>query len=397
MNVPLGRLFGTEVRAHWSWIPILAFITVVFGLELTSGGGSDWPALLAWGTSIATAALVFVSVTAHELAHVAVARRNGMEGPVVVVQLLGGTFVMEVRPRTPGQEFRTALAGPALSLAATVILGAAAALLTYGAIDIDRAPQGLQAIQFVIVMVCVFNAFLGFVNLIPGYPMDGARILHAVAWRRTGQEAAATAAAVRVGRYVGGGLMVTGAVTMAVTDPFAGLALVIAGWLILGSSRLLDRRALLQGLVAGVRVSDATDPDPARVPPQLTLDVFAGDYLGELLGTAALVERGAELLGLIGTAQIRRIPRRSWTSIRTEQVMVPIANVPRVSADTGLWAALETLERSGLDALLVGPAGSALALVTRRSAARLVHAKAEEQQREKLVTGQDKRGGFGGL
>jgi Zn-dependent protease len=391
MNVPLGRIFGTEIRAHWSWIPILAFITVVFGLELTSGGASDWPAPLAWGAAIATAVLVFASVTAHELAHVAVARRDGMEGPVVVVQLLGGSFVMEVRPLTPGQEFRTALAGPALSLVATVVLGAAAAVLGYGAIDIDRAPQGLQAIQFVIVMVCVFNAFLGFVNLIPGYPMDGARIFHALAWRRTGQEAAATAAAVRLGRYVGGGLMVTGAFTLAVADAFAGLGLVIAGWLILGSSRLLDRRALLQGLVAELRAGDATDPDPARVPPQLTLDVFAAAYLGELLGTAALVERGAELLGLIGTAQIRRIPRRSWTSTRTEQVMVPIANVPRVTADTGLWAALETLERSGLDALLIGTAGIDSAVVTRRSAARLIHAKAEEQQREKLATGGDKR------
>jgi Zn-dependent protease len=392
MNVPLGRIFGTEIRAHWSWIPILAFITVVFGLELTSGGASDWPGPMAWAAAIATAVLVFASVTAHELAHVAVARRNGMEGSVVVVQLLGGNFVMEVRPKTPGQEFRTALAGPALSLVAAVILGAAGAVLTYGAIDIDRAPQGLQAIEFVIVMVCVFNAFLGFVNLIPGYPMDGARIFHAVAWHRTGQEAAATAAAVRLGRYVGGGLMVTGAFTLAVADPFAGLGLVIAGWLILGSSRLLDRRALLQGLVAELHAGDATDPDPARVPPQLTLDVFAGAYLGELLGTAALVERGAELLGLIGTAQIRRIPRRSWTSTRTEEVMVPIANVPRVTADTGLWAALETLERSGLDALLIGTAGSDSAVVTRRSAARLIHAKAEEQQREKLATGVDRRG-----
>ena len=76
--------------------------------------------------------------------------------------------------------------------------------------------------------------------------------------------------------------------------------------------------------------------------------------------------------------------------------MVPIGKVPRVSADTGLWAALEALERSGLDALLIGPAGSDSALVTRRSAARLIHAKAEEEQRERLATGGEKRGRFRG-
>jgi hypothetical protein len=133
------------------------------------------------------------------------------------------------------------------------------------------------------------------------------------------------------------------------------------------------------------------------VPPQLTLDVFAAEYLGERIGTAALVERGAELIGLLGTAQIRRIPRRSWTNTRTEQAMVPIAQVPRIIAETGLWAALEMLERSGLDALLLASSGDDPALVTRRSAARLIQAKAEEHQREMLSTGQKKRGRFLGL
>lgn len=320
-----------------------------------------------------------------------------MEGPIVVIQLLGGTFVSGVSPKTPGQEFRIAAAGPALTLVVTAVLGALAAILTVGPVDINRAPQGLQALQFVATMLCVFNAFLAFVNLIPGYPLDGARIVHALAWRRTGQEAAATAAAVRVGRYVGLVLMAAGALIMVFWDLFGGLGLVVAGWLIVGSSRLLDRRTVLQSLVAGLLAGDATDSEQARVPPQLTLDVFAGEYLGERLGTAALVERGADLIGLVGTAQIRRIPRRSWPNTRTEQAMVPIANVPRVSGDTGLWTALEMLERSGLDALLLAPAGEDQALVTRRSAARLIHARAEEHQREMLATGRGKRGRFGGL
>ena len=320
-----------------------------------------------------------------------------MEGPVVVIQLLGGTFVTGLSPKTPGQEFRIAVAGPALTLVVTAVLGAFAAILAVGQGDINQAPQGLQALGLVAAMLCVFNGFLAFVNLIPGYPLDGARIVHALAWRQSGQEAAATATAVRVGRFVGMVLMAAGALTMIFLDLFGGLGLVLAGWLIMGSSRLLDRRTVLQGLVAGLLAGDAADLEQARVPPQLTLDVFAGEYLGERLGTAALVERGAELIGVVGTAQIRRIPRRSWPNTRTEQAMVPIGNVPRISGDTGLWTALEMLERSGLDALLLVPAGADQALVTRRSAARLIHARAEEQQRERLVTGRGKRGRFGGF
>jgi CBS domain-containing protein len=148
--------------------------------------------------------------------------------------------------------------------------------------------------------------------------------------------------------------------------------------------------------VAGLLVRDAEDSDPGHVPPQLTLDVFASAYLGERVGAAALVERGSELLGLIGTAQIRRIPRRIWTQTRTEQAMVPIAAVPTVNGDSDLWSALEILERTGLDALLVGAAGSGAALMTRRSAARVVHERAQERQRELMAQNQVKKGRFGG-
>jgi CBS domain-containing protein len=163
----------------------------------------------------------------------------------------------------------------------------------------------------------------------------------------------------------------------------------------MGSSRILDRRSVLQSLISGLRVSDAEDEDPARVPPQLTLDVFAGEYLTERLGAAALVERGTELLGLIGTVQIRRVPRRSWTRTRTEDAMVSIANVPTLAGDSDLWSALEVLERSGLDALLVstgGSEGGASVLMSRRSAAKIVHQKAEERQRELIAQGQIKKG-----
>jgi len=376
MGLTLGRVFGTEVRAHWSWVLVLAFIVVVFGMDMSDGTAASWPPALAWGSSIATAALVFASVTAHELAHVRVARRNGQQTPVAVVQLLGGPYVMAVQPKTAGEEFRIAVAGPLFSFLIAAALGVPTTVLLLG--PFDNAPDGLQAISFVLTMVTVFNAFLCLINLVPGYPLDGARILHAVVWQRTGQETAATAAAVRVGRYVGLSLIGAGAVVVIAADALAGLCLVVSGWLVLASSRFLDRRSVVQNLIAGLRVSDAQDTEAARVPPQLTLDVFASEYLAERLGAAALVERGSDLLGLIGTAQIRRIPRRIWTQTRTEDAMVPIAAVPRMTGDTDLWSALEVLERTGLDALLISIGDAGTALVSRRSAAKLVHERAEQ-------------------
>lgn len=393
MGLTLGRVFGTEVRAHWTWVPISAFIAVVFGLDLSNGTTASWPVELAWTASIATAILVFASVTAHELAHVKVARRNGQEIPMVVVQLLGGPYIMEVKPKTAGEEMRIALAGPAVSLVVAAAFGLVGGVLLLG--PIDKAPNGLQAVALVATMVAAFNLFLCVINLVPGYPMDGARILHAVVWRRSGQESIATAAAIRIGRRVGLSLIGAGLISTAVLDVVMGMALFVAGWLVMSSSRFLDRRSVLQELISGLRVSDAEDTDTARVPPQLTLDVFAASYLGERLGAAALVERGEELLGLIGTAQIRRIPSRLWTQTRTEDAMVGIGNVPSVNGDTDLWSALEVLERTGLDALLVA-AGAPGTLVSRRSAAKVVHEKAEERHRQLMTAAPIKKSRFRG-
>jgi Zn-dependent protease len=381
-GVPIGRLFGTEVRAHWTWVFLLALTTVVFGSGLSARTDIGFDAVSGWTTAVVCAVLLFASVAVHELAHVYMARRNGVGGSVVVVQVLGGTYLMEVHAKTPSQELRVAIAGPLASLAMFAVFGG------FGiALDIlwggpPPAPIVITCATVVGELIGVFNLFLAAINMVPGYPMDGARVVHALAWSRTGLETSGNAAASRVGRWTGLAAIAIGAVIAPMTDWWPGLALVVAGWMLVGSSRLLDRRALLQGLLAGALVSDAADVDLARIPPQLTLDVFAGQYLAEGLGTVALVERGQELLGLIGTSQIRRIPRRNWASMHTEQAMVPLAKVPWIAADLELWPALELLERSGLDALLIGTGLPVSAMLTRRSATRLIRERVEEQARQ---------------
>jgi Zn-dependent protease len=394
MGLTLGRVFGTDIRAHWSWILVLAFISVMFGLDLSDGTAATWPTALAWGSSIATALFVFASVTAHEIGHVKVARSNGQVVPVAVVQLLGGPYIMEVRPKTAGEELRIALAGSAVSIVIAIPFGIVAAILWFG--PFDSAPDGVQAVGFVTAMIAGFNAFLALLNLIPGYPLDGARVVHAVVWMRTQNESVAMAWSIRVARYVGLALIGTGAVTMAISDPIAGLCLVVAGWLVVSSSRLLDRRSVVQDLVDGLFVKDAEDTEPGSVPPQLTLDVFAGEYLADRLGAAALVRRGTELLGLIGTAQIRKVPKGKWMSTRTEQAMAAISSIPVVSPGLDLWSALEILERTGLDALLVSVGGEGTTLVTRRSAAKLVHDRAEVRHKALDLGLPRKKGWFRG-
>ena len=183
---------------------------------------------------------------------------------------------------------------------------------------------------------------------------------------------------------------------MTFSDLFLGFAVVLAGWMVMNSSKFMDRRSGLQELISGLKAGDAVDGDIGSVPPQLTLDVFAAEYLKDRTGSAAVVERGDDILGLIGTAQIRRIPARSWPNTHTEQAMVKIADVTTIGADVDLWSALETLERARQDALLVTTGEPGTHLLTRRSAAKLVHEKAEEQRRQLTALVQAKRSRFRG-
>ena len=350
---PLFRAFGTEIRIHWTWVILLAVITVTFGQGLATQPDTSLDPVWSWGIAIAIAALVLVSVVIHELGHVGLASRNRLGGGIVVVQLLGGAYLMDLKPRTAGQELRIASAGSLISVALALAFGGVFALLDAIWSGDTVAPTGIQAIAFVVQSLALFNAFVAAVNLIPAYPLDGGRIVHALAWARSGKDIYATRFATRFGRMVGYAVMIAGVATVGLVDIWPGIALLVAGWLLVGSSRVLERRLVLQELISGARVSEALDPDIEHVPPQLTLDVFASPFLGEKVGTVDLVERDQKVLGLVGTAQVRRIPQSRWPQVRTEEAMVPLGKVPRIRADSDLWVAIETLERSGLDAIVV--------------------------------------------
>jgi Zn-dependent protease len=375
-SLPVCRVFGVEIRLHWSWVILLAIITVGLGESLAVSVKSSANVTLGWVAAGGASLLILVSVVAHELAHVRAGRGTGPAPSVVVVQLLGGTYVMDARPQSPGQELRLAAAGPLVNMLFVLAFGGLAVGLDFAA----GSDESLLLLSVAALVPAAFNLFMALVSIIPGYPLDGARVVHAIAWARSGRPEAATRTAVRVGRISGYAIMLVGLVLAALLL-VAGLAMVLAGWLLVGSSRLLERRLVVEELVAGATVADAIVADVDRLPGQLTLDVFADEFMAGQTAGAALVERGQEPVGIIGLSQIRRIPRRRWETTHAEDAMVALAAVPRVAPDAPLWPALEILERSGLDALAVEGKGD-MQLITRISVSRVVKERVEDQMRQ---------------
>jgi Zn-dependent protease len=370
-GVPVARLFGIEIRLHLSWIFIIAIVTVTVGGRLGSLQPSA-DASLAWVIG-AVAALGFLgTVVAHELAHALVSRRAGMPIEAITVHFIGSPATVDVRANTPRSEAAVALAGPLTSL----FLGVVLIVLSF--LGFASEISALRIVGDVLFIVGALDIVLAGVSIVPAFPLDGGRVVRAIVWARTGSEIRGARSAGRVGRVVGWILVSVGLAVIFAGETVDGLMIGLIGWFLGASARSVDRWLLLDGLIKGVRVGEAMEPTLETISPQLTLDTFAGQVLDGTLGPALPVVRDEVLVGLVGALQLRGVPQREWPSTRTVDVMIDVADLPPpLGPDESLSDGLERLRASRLDGLPVLDNSGLRGVLTRRSIAVALRARAD--------------------
>jgi Zn-dependent protease len=387
-GVPIARLFGIEIRLHLSWIFIVVIVTATVGSRLSAIEPSD-DATLAWLIGVVASIVFMATVVAHELAHALVARRSGMAVDAISVHFIGSPAVVDVRGPTPRAEAAIALAGPVTSL----LIGLACVGLAL--VGATTGPGPVRTIADVLVIVGALDLVLALVSLVPAYPLDGGRVVRAIGWARVGDPRQGAKLAAMVGRGVGWLMVAAGLAVILLggargdavggdlddngfgTYVLDGIMLGIIGWFLGASARSVDRWVVLDGLIAGVRVSEAMEEEVETISPQLTLDTFGPQVLDGTLGPALPVFRGGVLIGMVGAGQLRSIPRRDWPSTRTAEVMVGLAEVPSVGPDESLTEGLERLRESRLDGLPVLEGTDLRGVLTRRSIAVALRARAD--------------------
>jgi CBS domain-containing protein len=214
-------------------------------------------------------------------------------------------------------------------------------------------------------VVGLMNLVLGGVNLLPAFPLDGGRVARGLAWARTGDPARALRIAARVGRRVGLLLAGSGFVVVLMVNSIDGLMLALCGWFLHSSGRTVERSADVDAILEGLHVADVMERDVNGVPPGLTLDTFGAQLL-DGSASALPVMQGDELVGILGTQQVRKVKRDRWPQTHAADLMVASDTVPTVAPDTSLRAATDSLRRSGLDGIPVLEAGALAGIVTRR-------------------------------
>jgi len=365
-GIPLGSFHGIPVRLHYSWLVIFALVTWGLSANYFPIGYPHWSVTAYVAVGLATSVLFFCSVLAHELAHSLVAQAAGIRVHSITLFILGGLAQIAQEPGRPNVEFRVALAGPATSLALGVL---------FGAISIAAAGVS-EPLVAVSAWLGRINIVLAVFNLIPGFPMDGGRVLRSIIWWRTGSLRGATRTASAIGRGVGY-LFVFGGIWMIFGGNWGGLWIAFIGWFIQSAAAGSYREVVLQDMLQGHRVSEVMMRDCPAVSPQLTLEELVNDYiLGSGRRCFPVVE-GSRALGLVTLHNVKQAPRELWSTMTLGEAMTPLDKLKLVEPDQDLSTVLQLMTTEDVNQLPVVDEGKIVGMVARENLLTFIHTRAE--------------------
>ncbi len=369
-GIAVARVFGIEIRVSFAWAFLIALVTLIGSQQSAVAAPSLGP-VVHWLIGLVIALVFLATVVAHELAHALVGRRRGVTTTSIQLGFIGGLAPLSIEASRPRDELVIALVGPLVSLLVAVVSIPAAMLVGAGG-------GALTAVAGGILVVGGLNLVLAVLSLLPGMPLDGGRVVRALAWAGTHDRDRASSIAARVGRLLGFTLVGVG-VAMALADMISGGLLVLClGWLLATGSSTLNKRTALQRLLRGATVADALRRDVPRVGPNLTIDTFVDRFEGDDGISALPVMDDETVLGVIGTKRLQRLGRRKFSATRAADVMVSPPTARYLAPDEDLWTAVEMMNRLGYDGLAVVDAGVFAGMVVRESIGELIMARTGE-------------------
>ena len=340
-NIPLGRVLGIPIGIDYSWFLIFALLTWSFATSYFPAEFPRWAPALYWATGAATAILMFASVLLHELGHSVVALRYKIPVRSINLFIFGGVATIGAEPPSAVAELLIAVAGPFTSLVLAGLFWLAKPLAA-GVPPLWGLFKYLAYINFVLVLF----------NLIPAYPLDGGRVFRAFVWGATHSMRRATVIAANVGRFFGFVFIFIG-MWQVFAGNLGGLWTAFIGWFLESAATSQVQQAVVQDLIGGHTVAQAMGRSCAAVPAEMTLQQLVDDHVLGGGRRCFLVTRGPDTVGLMTLHRLREVPRSEWARTSAAQVMLPIDTLRSVGPETGLWAALQEMDRDGVNQLPV--------------------------------------------
>lgn len=363
----LGSVWGIPIGLHWS-------LLLVFALLVWSLGGGYFPAeypdlapTTAYLLAALTGILFFASIVLHELGHAWVALREGVPVRGITLFIFGGVAEIAAAPKTAGAEFRIAVGGPLVSFALFVLFQGLS--LLDGSISALAAPTEWLA---------RINLMLLLFNLIPGYPLDGGRMLRAAVWQLSGSEKTGWRVAMASGQLVSFGFIAWGVFRIVQGDVANGVWIAFIGWFLQNATAAENGAKTVQHQLAGTTVGQAMGiVDEPRVPGRMKLRQLVDEHVLAHGQGSFLVVDGDVPRGVLTLPAVTAVPQDKWDWTSVAEVMSPWASLGRVAPTTDLLDALKLMEGNGAGPLPVLDGDRLVGLLTRDEILRFLRLRAE--------------------
>jgi Zn-dependent protease len=328
-SLRIGKIFGIDIYIHISWVIIIVLLTWSLAVGWFPVLYHGFSAITYWILGFIAAVLLFVSVLLHELAHSVVARARGLPVKNITLFIFGGVSNIEREPGSPGIEFQIAVVGPITSL----LIGALALVLLY---LLSLLGQNTSALGAILYYLGFANILLGIFNLIPGFPLDGGRVLRSIVWKINGNLRRATRIVTVVGQIIAYLFILVGIWLFFAGYFIDGLWFGFIGWFLLSSAQSANSEVMLQSVFRGVTVGEVMNTAPTTVPANISLQRLVDEYFLPLGLRSALVTQVDRLAGLITLSDIRHVPREEWGQTPVGHAMIPRERLHIVSPQQSL-------------------------------------------------------------
>ncbi len=375
-SIKLIRVFGIQLGLHYSWLIIALLVTLSLAAHFSSVS-ADWGAGVIWTTAIITGLLFFAAIILHEMAHAFVARLRGLPVRSITLFALGGVALIEKESGDAATEFWMGIAGPIMSVVIGIFCLFAAVALGWSPETAMLAPQ--TPVLAALVWLGYINIALAVFNMLPGFPLDGGRVLRAIIWWATDDVTKATRIAARVGQFTAIVFIVGGIFQFFAGAGFGGLWIAFIGWFLLSAARSSYAQNEINENLRGVRVGDVMRNDCETVEADLNLRVFVSEFMLKTGRRCFFVMDGERFTGIVTPHEVAAISPNEWTRKTVGEIMRPFDELQTVKPETPLSEVLEKMGSGDVNQLPVISKDRLAGVISRRHILETIRTRAELQ------------------
>ncbi len=355
-KIPLGKILGIPVFLDYTWFLIFALLSWTLAVNYFPHEFKNWPAAEYWVVGIITSIMLFVSVLLHELGHSVIAMSYKIKVRQITLFLFGGIAEIAGEPPKASAEFWIAIAGPIVSF----LLAGVFYLLELFFSKVILLYALFEYLAFINFALAVFN-------LIPGFPLDGGRVLRAIVWGVTKNLKRATYIAVIVGRFFGFLFIFFGVLQIFGGDIGSGLWIAFIGWFLESASMSQLQQQFLQDNLTGHNAYEAMSRNFAIIPSDSTIQEVMDNHILGVGRRSLLVKDDGGFVGMLTPHRIKDISQSKWSNTFVRDIMIPEPETEKVDIEFPLWDALQKMDKDGVNQLPVTEDGEIVGVLSRES------------------------------